>query len=272
MAALFAGSALAILTVISLAQQEPKTANLPQRKHAARSESKRHPEPVNLAGPFFLERSEDTFGVRSHGVIEKTPSGSKFYPLPQSTVEMYKKLRGADLKYMLPRTLDAKDYERQEVIGPYQVEDDRVWFGKQFYDGEGDRGVGSFGYFDMNTRKYVLFTPPQIAPWETSALLVEPNTIWLALDHFGEDISTWPGGLLQWDRSTQHVRRYPLEFVVTNIRRDVNNRSSLLLTTFNGYARLLSNGELQRFRVTKLSNGQESVTPIRRFPPPPSHY
>ncbi len=60
---------------------------------------------MKLSGAFDLERSHDRFGIRSHGIIEQTTSGSKLYPLPQSNVENYKRLRAADLKYMLPHVL-----------------------------------------------------------------------------------------------------------------------------------------------------------------------
>ncbi len=263
-----------ILMIVSVRQGEPQTASLPnsEKKQATRNELERRPAPVRLVGPFYLERSRDGFGIRSHGVIEKTASGSKFYPLPQSSVETYRRLRAEDLKYMLPHMLTAKDYERQEVIGPYQVEGDHIWFGNQFYDGEGEHGVGTFGYFDTQTRKDFLLIPPEIARWETSALLVEPDAIWLALDHFGEDISTSPGGLLRWDRASHNVRHYPLEFVVTHINRDEDNPSALLLSTRGGYALLSLNGEVRRFRVQKSSSGKELIMPIGRFPPPPSHY
>ncbi|MDQ2840401.1 MAG: hypothetical protein M3Y72_05040 [Acidobacteriota bacterium] len=85
---------------------------------------------VSLGGGFYLERSHDGFGIRAHGVIEKTTPRSRFYPLPQSTVEMYEKLRAENLQYMLPYVLTAQEYERQEVIGPYQIEGERFWFGK----------------------------------------------------------------------------------------------------------------------------------------------
>jgi hypothetical protein len=69
---------------------------------------------LHLGGSFYLERSQDEFGVRSHGVIDRTTSDSKYYPLPQSDVEMYKRFR--------PEDPTALDYQGQEVIGPYQVE------------------------------------------------------------------------------------------------------------------------------------------------------
>jgi hypothetical protein len=228
-------------------------------------------QPVRLGGSFYLERSQDEFGVRSHGLIERTASGSKFYRLPQSDVEMYKRLRPEELKNELPPVRTARDYNRQEVIGPYQVEGDRVWFGNQFYDSEGEHGVGAFGYFDMQTRQYRLFRPREIARWGTSALLVEPDAVWITLEIFGEDISASPGGLLRWDRNDHHIGHYPVEFVVDHLRRDTKDSSVLVLTTRGGYA-LFRNGEARRFRVEKSANGTKTAVHIERFPPPPSIY
>jgi hypothetical protein len=207
---------------------------------------------------FHLEHSTDDFGVRSHGIIETIgPHRTKFYPLPQSTAREYRLLRPKDFRL---NPFKPEQYERQEVIGPYQVEDGKIWFGNNYYDGEGERGVGAFGYFDTSIRRYTLFSPPEVAPYEVSAILVEPDAVWIALDHFGEDICTSPGGLIRWDRTTHEIRRYSIEFVINRIDSD---RESLRLSTGGGYA-LLRDGKLQRY----LNNGK----PINKFPPPPSHY
>jgi hypothetical protein len=202
--------------------------------------------------------------LESRGVNETLDAkgGTKFYPLPQSSFETYAKLRPADLK-MNPLPATGGNYDRNEVIGPHQVEGDRLWFGNSFYDGEGERGVGTFGYFDAKTRQYRLFSPPEVAAYEVSALLVEADVVWVALDHQGEDISKYPGGMIRWNKTTQEVERYPIEFVVTRITRE---GGSLRLTTSGGYA-LLTNGVVHRFRVTG-----STITPIDRFPPPPSHH
>jgi hypothetical protein len=97
----------------------------------------------------------------------------------------------------------------------------------------------------------VLFSPPEIARWEVSALLVEADAIWLALDHFGEDISTSPGGLIRWSRDDHHVQYYPLEFVIDRVRRDTRNPAILFLATRGGDA-LFQNGNVQRFLVQKI--------------------
>jgi hypothetical protein len=259
------------LLIVFLRNAEAQSTNLlkAEKRRAATNPLDTSDQAVSLSGAFYLERSSDSFGIRCHGIVERTSSGSRVYPLPQSNIETFRRLRAADLKYMSPHLLTAKEYQGQEVIGPYQVEGSRIWFGNQYYDGEGDRGVGAFGYFDMKTRKYVLFSPLAIARWEVSALFVQPDAIWLALDHFGEDISTSPGGLIRWDRNDHRVRRYPLEFVVTQVRHDTTDPATLFLTTPGGYA-LFRNGAVQRFRVQKSPNGKEHVGRIDRFPPLPS--
>lgn len=209
-------------------------------------------------GRFQLERSRDSFGMRVHGIIETLAAGqTKFYPLPQSTPAQYRRLRPEDVR-INPFSRDR--YDRQETIGSYQVEGTRIWFGNNYYDGEGDKGVGAFGYFETATRAYTLFSPPEVAPWEISAILVGAENIWVALDRFGEDISRTPGGLVRWNRRTRETQRFSLEFVVTSIRADGNG---LRLETHDGWARF-EEGRLQRF----LRNGK----PTQRFPPPRTHY
>lgn len=211
---------------------------------------------LSQTGRFQLEQSKDGFGVRSHGIEETLAhGGTKFYPLPQSSYDEYSRLRSEEARI---NSITAARYERQEVIGPHQVEGDKIWFGNNFYDGEGDTGVGAFGYFDTSARQYTLFSPPEVAPYEVSAILVEPDAVWLGLDSFTEDISTVPGGLVRWDRATHATHFYPLEFAITKIQRQGD---ALRLETRYGHA-LFRDGIVRRF----LSNG----IPVRTFPPPPS--
>lgn len=76
--------------------------------------------------------------------------------------------------------------ELHESAGPCQLVDKRLWFGKTFYDGEGSTGIGGFGYLDTATRQYVMFSPPAIRPYSVTALLVEPDTVWLGATWWGE--------------------------------------------------------------------------------------
>jgi hypothetical protein len=220
---------------------------------------------ANIAGPafgpggrFHLEQSQGSFGAQSNGVVETLGGGrTKFHPLPQSTCAEYVRLRPQDLQI---NPFPCSRYERDEFIGPHQIEGNQLWFGKHYYDGEGMRGVGAFGYFDTAARRYTLFSPPEIARYEISAILVEKDVVWLGLDRFGEDISTSPGGLVRWDRTTHEARHYPLEFVIDQMRPEGD---SLRLSTHDGYA-LFRDGDVHRYST--------SGKPMRKFPPPPTHY
>jgi len=107
-----------------------------------------------------------------------------------------------------------------------------------------------------------------VAPYETSAILVEPDQVWIGLDVFTEDISTFPGGLVRWDRASEKVRLYPIEFVVTAIER---RGDVLRLSTRGGYAELRGD-VIERFSVRRLAGGMTETVPIKKFPPPPTHY
>ena len=88
-----------------------------------------------MVGPFHLEHSRDGFGVRSQGIVETLgPKRVRFYPLPQSTAQEYIRLRPEDFRL---NPFELNEYDRQEVIGPYQIEDGKNWFGNNYYDGEG---------------------------------------------------------------------------------------------------------------------------------------
>jgi hypothetical protein len=217
------------------------------------------PQSFGPDGKFHMQHSQDSFGMRSHGVIEALAANrTKFYPLPQSTPAEFLRLRSGD-PHITPGAAPDSN-ERQEVIGPYQFEGESLWFGKSFYDSEGSWGVGAFGFFDTTARRYTLFSPQEVAPYEVSAILVQPHAVWLGLDQFVEDISTVPGGLLRWDRATQTAQKYPLEFAISKIEVE---GESLRLKAREGYA-LFRDGEFHRF----LANGR----PIAKFAPPPTHY
>jgi hypothetical protein len=62
---------------------------------------------------FALGRSQDEFGMRSHGIVERLGDGrTKFYPLPESTAEEYMRLRPGDAKL---NPVARTDYQRSEV-------------------------------------------------------------------------------------------------------------------------------------------------------------
>jgi len=152
------------------------------------------------SGSFRVIRAE---GDVPHFAIEEQ-SGKKIrpYPLPPSTYDEFAAARPTKVKdgYAREQTKITED------IGPWELDEDKLWFGKSFYDGEGTNGVGGFGYFDAIDRKYHLFTFPELAGWSVSAIDVEPNAVWMALAASGE-YGVASGGLLRYDRHSGMVRR-----------------------------------------------------------------
>lgn len=189
------------------------------------------PDPVTSFGPagaFHLDR-EPNVDAFDHLVIRNRLS-RETYPLPQSNLRDWRNARPDEAKERPDVTPDAVS----ESLGPHQLEGNRLWFGKTFYNGEGETGVGGFGYFDAATRTFRMFSPPQIHAWSVSAILVEPDAVWLALYHRGE-YGNIPGGVLRWDRGTKRVERFPVPAVVTGIARSGEDH---VLATVDGLARV----------------------------------
>jgi len=152
-------------------------------------------ERTEQAGPgFHVARQRNILGSE-HAVIE---GGGKLYTLPQTAPD--------------------NAAEMNEEVGPHQWIEGRLWFGKTFYNGEGATGTGGFGYFDPAARAFKIYATPEIRCWSVSAILVEADAVWLALDHRGE-YGNYPGGLLRWDRKTEQVRHLPLDQVGMSIAR-----------------------------------------------------
>lgn len=175
------------------------------------------PDPVNAFGPggrFHLAKQKNKYGSEYPVIVEGEGSGRKVYSLAQTDRDTWRRDRPDDAR--TPMQLDPE--EMNEQIGPHQLEEGRLWFGKTFYNGEGLTGVGGFGYFDTATAQYHLLAPPEIHAWSVSAILVEPGDIFLALDRRGE-YGNYPGGLLRWDRKTAQVQHWDLSSVAVQIAR-----------------------------------------------------
>ena len=105
-----------------------------------------------------------------------------------------------------------------ETIGPTQVVGTRLWFGKDFYSGEGSVGVGGFGYFDTTTRSFRIFSIREVQKAAVFAIYIEGDIVWLGLGHRGE----WGDsgdGLLRVDMRTMRTRKYAVPGMATSIDR-----------------------------------------------------
>ena len=206
--------------------------------------------PIGSQGRFAASLVFQPYTRAVEGVAERIGDEYKLHVLPKSTYEEFARAR--------PRRV--QDGYRpevatfEEVIGTYQIVGERFWFGKAFYDGEGLTGVGGFGYFDPEERKYVVFSPAELADWSASALLVEEKDIWLGLVGRPEG-ATYSGGLLRYERDSGEAEEFDIGEIISQIKRW---QGSLYLATANGLY-VLQDDRLTRYVFEPTLDGGTAI-------------
>ena len=206
--------------------------------------------PIGSQGRFAASLVFQPYTRAVEGVAERIGDEYKLHVLPKSTYEEFARAR--------PRRV--QDGYRpevatfEEVIGTYQIVGERFWFGKTFYDGEGVTGVGGFGYFDPEERKYVVFSPAELADWSASALLVEEKDIWLGLVGHPEG-ATYSGGLLRYERDSGEAEEFDVGEVIFQMKRW---QGSLYLATANGLY-VLQDNRLTRYVFEPTLDGGTAI-------------
>ena len=199
------------------------------------------------------------------GRVETAPP-PKQTPWKQSTYDEFALARPGHLTGGLQR----KVVTMNEQIGPTQLVAGTRWFGKTFYDAEGVTGVGGFGYFDPASKTPVIYSPKQIRDWSVTALLVEPDAVWLGIAQRGE-YGDGGGGILRFDRATQQVTQISLREIVHKI---VRSGSTLVLDTEFGAALFDGSNGIRRFFVDETTDGRlrvaEAIPSQTAAPDPPA--
>ncbi|MEP7365095.1 MAG: hypothetical protein ABI972_17720 [Acidobacteriota bacterium] len=173
------------------------------------------------------------------------PSGLP--PLRQPTYDEFARARPDRVANGYTRTVTAVE----EIIGPRVKEDNLLWFGKSFYDGEGHTGVGGFGFYDYAARRYTTYSPPEIVPYSVSAIAVSPQHVWFGLVHNGEWGSSG-AGLLCFDRATQQVHR----FESTDIANAILIEGARTIAATNFGITIVEANRQRRFFVDQTSDGR----------------
>jgi hypothetical protein len=179
------------------------------------------------------------------------------HPLPQPTYDEFAKARPARVKDGYRRG----SAEFNDAIGPWELEGNKLWFGKTFYDGEGLTGIGGFGYFDSVEKRYRLWTAPEIADWSVSAIQVDPDVVWMALVRNGE----WGGsgaGVLRFDRHSGGYRKFATQDIG---RQFLRAGARLILATDFGISQVQEGG-LRRYFVDRTSDGRLRVAAAEKYP------
>ena len=206
----------------------------------------------------MLNVSDDGLAsLRSRGVFNRAADGVEApelfirYPLPQTTYAQFVRARPAQAA----NGVEKNSAVFEERIGAYQIAEDRLWFGKAFYDSEGHSGVGGIGYVS-NTGKYTFLRIPEVINWSVSCLLIEGDILWFCRDSEQEGATT-PGGLFRYDLRTRRTRAvWPkMEDAIDRI---AHVEGAIFLGTDHGLY-VLKNGKRMRYRTEPDMNGQMVV-------------
>ena len=142
------------------------------------------------------------------------PKVLRDHPIPQPTYSEFARARPGRVE----DGYDSASTGIGEIPGPVQVVGDRVWFGKRFYDGEGETGIGGVGYFDTTKSKYTFLDIPEIVGWSVSAILVQDKDLWIGLVGHPEG-ADYGGGLLLHNLQTGTTTKNDVKDVILAIRR-----------------------------------------------------
>jgi hypothetical protein len=195
---------------------------------------------------------EPVFRLLEAPLPERKPSAAKptYVPLPVTTYDQFAAVRPERVKNGYVRA----GTHLNDSVGPWEKSDGVIWFGKSFYDGEGETGVGGFGSYDPEAKKLKLYSPPEIADFSVSAMLLRPNEIWMGLASFGEGFNI-PGGLLRFDRQTETVEKLDLRDVALAME-SIGDRVAVATNT--GIA-IFENNRLRRYFVDRMGDGRWRV-------------
>ena len=109
------------------------------------------------------------FRVGKYGIAIENGGNSVFIELPHTTNAMLKHYR-ADIDKTFNYVVDT-------TIGGTTVAEGKIWFGLNFYSGEGHEGIGGVGYFDPITQKFGLLRHPAIIDCAARSIEVTNESI-----------------------------------------------------------------------------------------------
>lgn len=161
---------------------------------------------------------DDVAMLRSRGVLAavqpqlQLPEIFSRFPIPQSVP------RNAEARAGLrAKGLNERDIEIGETVGAFAAEGTGYWFGKSFYNGEGERGSGGIG-FVSDRGAYAMLAEPSLRQVSVSSLLVDRDAIWAGIVNHAErgDVAR---GLARYDRTSKRLQTFPVPNVIHSIVR-----------------------------------------------------
>jgi len=179
-------------------------------------------------------------------------SVAQLTPMPTSTIGQFEETRPERARHIPDETPMQVD----EKVGPYERVEKKIWIGKTFDDADGSVGIGDVGYFDEVSKEWVFLHIPEMADWSASAMLVEPDTIWVGLVGNGEGAAE-AGGLLHYDRTSHQAIVIDAEDVIDKI---VRVRPNIIYCGTSSGFTVMENDHVQSFEFTQQLDGSYAIT------------
>lgn len=104
----------------------------------------------------------------------------------------------------------------EHLIGPYWVEDDKIWFGLSYAENDGYTGIGGIGYFDLNSKNYYINYLKEIIDWSSSAIYKDGDLIYLGASTMSDDYVI-PGGIFRYNLKSSELNIYRIPSFTYNI-------------------------------------------------------
>jgi hypothetical protein len=154
---------------------------------------------------------DKNYRIREHGFTMKKENGDTiFYKLPTPNSTKIKEYR-PHINFNAFRY-----YGCGWKIIPADPVNNLIWFGNEFYSGEGCDGVGCIGYFDLISRSYEIFYLKEALQWSASSIYADDTHVIVGLYCFTEG-SRPPKGLLKFEKETQTSTKYPINELISAI-------------------------------------------------------
>ncbi|HNQ77526.1 MAG TPA: hypothetical protein PKJ37_01215 [Acidobacteriota bacterium] len=112
------------------------------------------------------------------------------------------------IKYF-PDLAKRDDWEIEQCFAATYADGDLIWFGIEFYDGEGTTGIGGFGKYDVKTGKMEIVRPKLTIHSSIGPIIYDGRSLWFGTYYSFECIGTPPAeGLVKYEWKTGKIQSY----------------------------------------------------------------
>lgn len=206
------------------------------------------------AHKFFIMSNANTslgYSPPAQGIIDLHEGTQTFYALPQPSYDLFSQSRPG-------RVADGYTKNATEIqteINTYQSQDNLIWFGLGFYDGEGTSGIGGIGTFDPVSKKYKISYLKEISASSVYSILVDDDAIWLGLGSQPEG-DAYGNGVARINRKDGAFTHYEIPGLSKAI---VKANKSIYIGTSAGVASINENGEINFIHLSINADGSYSA-------------